>query len=42
MGFILGFVVGAVVVWFKDPIVLGSNQNFRGDFRGQHGGQHGG
>ena len=21
MGFILGFVVGAVVVWFKDPIV---------------------
>jgi len=21
MGFILGFIVGAVVVWFKDPIV---------------------
>jgi len=21
MGFILGFVVGAVVVWYKDPIV---------------------
>jgi hypothetical protein len=22
MGFILGFVVGAVVVWFKDPIIV--------------------
>jgi hypothetical protein len=21
MGFILGFIVGAVVVWYKDPIV---------------------
>lgn len=21
MGFILGFIVGAVVVWFKDPII---------------------
>jgi len=22
MGFILGFIVGAVVVWYKDPIIV--------------------
>lgn len=27
MGFILGFVVGAVVVWFKDPIVTWIKSN---------------
>ncbi len=27
MGFILGFIVGAVVVWFKDPIVTWIKSN---------------
>jgi len=27
MGFILGFIVGAVVVWFKDPIVAWIKSN---------------
>jgi len=27
MGFVIGFIVGAVVVWFKDPIVTWIKSN---------------